>query len=157
MSTRRFPYVTLILFCALSLYGCAASKASRNDLHEGLLPDQSFNRLNAASGNAAEEGGSLPALPTSVAPAAAQDVESEHPGQAGQTPLIIKQADEFGVAVLLVRTNTMETVEAIERIFGKTRLGQTVKLQQFEALLAKHVDLDRMYQTLDLERRTSSA
>jgi uncharacterized protein len=73
------------------------------------------------------------------------------------SPLIIKQADEFNVAVLLVRTNTLETVEAIERIFGKTRLGQVAKLQQYEALLADHVDLNRLYQLLGLERRRGSA
>ena len=73
------------------------------------------------------------------------------------SPLIVKQADEFEVTVLLVRTNTLETVEAIERIFGKTRLGQIVKLQQFEALLAQHVDLDRLYQMLELERRSGPA
>ena len=72
------------------------------------------------------------------------------------SPLIVKQAEEFGVAVLLVRTNTLETVEAIERIFGKTRLGQVAKLQQFEALLAEHVDLDRLYRVLHLERRAGS-
>jgi hypothetical protein len=72
------------------------------------------------------------------------------------SPLIVKQADEFNVAVLLVRTNTLETVEAIERIFGKTRLGHVGKLQQFEALLAEHVDLERLYQVLNLERRTGS-
>lgn len=74
-------------------------------------------------------------------------------GNLRPSPLILKQADEFGVAVLLVRTNTLETVEAIEQVFGKTRLGQAAKLQQFEALLAKHVDLDRLYQTLNLKRR----
>jgi BioD-like phosphotransacetylase family protein len=73
------------------------------------------------------------------------------------SPLIVKQADEFNVAVLLVRSNTLETVEAIERIFGKTRLGQVAKLQQFEALLAGHVDLDRLCRVLHLERRTGSA
>jgi len=78
-------------------------------------------------------------------------------GNLRPSPLIIRQADEFGVAVLLVRTNTMETIEAIERVFGKTRLGQHAKLQQFEALLAEHIDLDRLYQVLDLERRTASA
>lgn len=74
-------------------------------------------------------------------------------GNLRPSPLILKQADEFGVAVLLVRTNTLETVEAIEQVFGKTRLGQAAKLQQFEALLAEHVDLDRLYQTLNLKRR----
>jgi BioD-like phosphotransacetylase family protein len=58
------------------------------------------------------------------------------------------------VAVLLVRPNTIATVEAIERVFGKTRLGQTAKLERFEALLAEHVNLDRLYQTLALERKS---
>jgi hypothetical protein len=31
-------------------------------------------------------------------------------------------------------------------------VGQVAKLQQFEALLAEHVDLDRLYQVPDLER-----
>jgi len=76
-------------------------------------------------------------------------------GNLNPSPLIVKQADEFGVAVLLVHPNTIETVEAIERVFGKTRLGQTAKLERFEALLAEYVDFDRLYQTLDLERRVS--
>jgi BioD-like phosphotransacetylase family protein len=71
-------------------------------------------------------------------------------------PLIIKQADEFGIAVLQVRTNTLETIEAIERIFGKTRLGQPAKLRQFEMLLAEYVDLNRLYQVLGLARRSAS-
>jgi hypothetical protein len=78
-------------------------------------------------------------------------------GNLQPSPLIVKQADEFDIAVLLVRTNTLETVEAIERIFGKTRLGQVAKLQQFEALLAEHVDMDRLYQVLHLERRTGTS
>jgi BioD-like phosphotransacetylase family protein len=72
-------------------------------------------------------------------------------GNLQPSPLIVKQADEFGVAVLLVLSNTIETVEAIERIFGKTRLGQSAKLQRFEALLAEHVNLNRLYQILGLK------
>jgi len=72
-------------------------------------------------------------------------------GNLHPSPLIVKQAEEFGVSVLLVPTNTMETVEAIEHIFGKTRLGQPNKLQLFEALLAKHLDLKRLYQALGLK------
>jgi len=63
-------------------------------------------------------------------------------GNLRPSPLIIKQADELGVPVLLVRDNTMEAVEAIEHIFGKTRLGQSAKLEQFQKLLNEHVDLD---------------
>ena len=72
-------------------------------------------------------------------------------GNLHPSPLIIKQAEEFGVSILLVRTNTMETIEAIEKVFGKTRLGQTVKLQQFESLVSAHVDINRLYQALELQ------
>lgn len=78
-------------------------------------------------------------------------------GNLHPSPLIVRQADEFGVAVLLVRTGTLETVEMIERIFGKTRLGQAAKLQQFQALLAEHIDWDQLYAVLGLERRSISA
>ena len=69
-------------------------------------------------------------------------------GNLQPSPLILKQAEEFGVAVILVPTNTMETVEAIERIYGKTRLGQPVKLRQFQDLLDENIDFKRLYQSL---------
>ena len=65
-------------------------------------------------------------------------------------PEVLRRAEELGVPVLLVRQNTLEVVEAIEQVFGKTRLGQESKLKRFEALFAAHFDLDRLYQLLDL-------
>jgi BioD-like phosphotransacetylase family protein len=73
-------------------------------------------------------------------------------GNLHPSPLILKQAEESGVAVLLVRNNTMETVESVEQVFGKTRLGQAAKLNQFESLVNEHVDLPRLYQVLDLTK-----
>jgi len=49
-----------------------------------------------------------------------------------------------------VRANTMEAIEAVDRVFGKTRLGQHAKLEQFEALLAEHFDFDRLYKSMGL-------
>lgn len=71
-------------------------------------------------------------------------------GNLQPSSLIVKQADQSGVPVLLVRTTTMETIEKIDRIFGKTRLGQAAKLLQFEQLLAKHADMKRLYKALGL-------
>ncbi len=71
-------------------------------------------------------------------------------GNLHPNPLIIRQADQMGVPVLLVPTNTMETIEAIDRIFGRTRLGQKAKLDQFRDLLVKHVDMERLYEALGL-------
>ena len=73
-------------------------------------------------------------------------------GNLRPSPLVIKQAEEFGIAVLLVRTNTMETIEQIEKFFGKTRLGQTAKLKQFQSLMDQHLDKDRLYQSLELSK-----
>ncbi len=71
-------------------------------------------------------------------------------GNLHPSPLIIKQADQMGVPVLLVAENTMEAIESIDRVFGKTRLGQTAKLEQFQTLLAEHVDLQRLDECLGL-------
>jgi hypothetical protein len=71
-------------------------------------------------------------------------------GNLQPSPLILKQSEEFGVAVLLVRTNTMETIEKIDTIYGKTRLGQTNKLEQFQSLVDENVDMDKLYQAIGL-------
>jgi len=65
-------------------------------------------------------------------------------------PLIVKQANELGIPVLLVDSNTMETVEAIDQVMGKTRMGQTIKLEKFQKLLAQYVDLNRIYESIGL-------
>ena len=46
----------------------------------------------------------------------------------------------------------METIEQIEKFFGKTRLGQTAKLKQFQTLLDEHLAKDRLYHTLGLTK-----
>jgi hypothetical protein len=71
-------------------------------------------------------------------------------GNLRPSPLILRQAEEFDVTVMLVRSNTMETIETIERVYGKTRLGQETKLRQYQALLAQHFDFARLTQMLKL-------
>ena len=62
--------------------------------------------------------------------------------------LIIKQAEDMCVPVLLVPGNTMETVEALDRIFGRTRLGQKDKLEKFMGYVKKNIDLKRLDKAL---------
>jgi BioD-like phosphotransacetylase family protein len=64
--------------------------------------------------------------------------------------LILKQANELGIPVLLVGTNTMETIAAIDGVQGKTRMGQAVKLEKFQKLLAENIDLGRLYSKIGL-------
>jgi BioD-like phosphotransacetylase family protein len=63
--------------------------------------------------------------------------------------LIIKQAEEMCVPILLVPGNTMETIESLDRIFGKTRLGQKEKLNKFIRLVNENLDLNRLDKALE--------
>lgn len=67
------------------------------------------------------------------------------------SPVVLHQAESLGVPVLLVKGNTMETVETIERAYGKTRLGQPEKLDAFMHLLDENVALEIVYKTLGIE------
>lgn len=71
-------------------------------------------------------------------------------GNLRPSPLILRQADESGVAIILVPENTLETVEAIDRIFGKTRMAQPAKMEQFQTLFDEHVDFKRLHKVFDL-------
>ena len=71
-------------------------------------------------------------------------------GNLRPSPLIVNQAKNFGVAVLLVPSNTMETVEIIEGVYGKTRLGLPAKLAQFQALMEENIDFKKLYAVLEL-------
>jgi BioD-like phosphotransacetylase family protein len=71
-------------------------------------------------------------------------------GHLRPVPEVLRRAEEAGIPVLLVRENTLETVEAIDHVFGKTRLGQQAKLEQFESLLAEHFDFERLYAGLGI-------
>jgi hypothetical protein len=72
-------------------------------------------------------------------------------GNLHPSPLVLQQAEAVGVPVLLVPTNTMETVEKIERTYGKTRLGQPEKLEAFMELMAAHVDTAAILQGIGLD------
>ncbi len=115
-----------------------------------MTADAALSRFRRSSNNAVITGGDrtdiqLAALETSTTCLILT-------GNLRPSPLVIKQAEEFGIAVLLVRTNTMETIEQIEKFFGKTRLGQTAKLKQFHALMDEHLDKDRLYQSIGLTK-----
>jgi BioD-like phosphotransacetylase family protein len=57
---------------------------------------------------------------------------------------ILKHAEERGVAVLLVPYNTIETVERVERVFGKNRLAHPEKLNRFRDMLDANLDWTRL-------------
>lgn len=73
-------------------------------------------------------------------------------GNLSPTAAVLERANELGISVLLVPTNTLETIEGIEDVFGKTRLGQAEKLARFEGLMAEHTDFKRLFDALELDK-----
>lgn len=71
-------------------------------------------------------------------------------GNLRPSPLIIQQAEALKVPILLVKENTMETINLIEQSHGKTRLGQAEKLDTFQKLMAENIDIKSIYRALDL-------
>ncbi len=71
-------------------------------------------------------------------------------GNLHPSPLVIRQAEDLGVAIFLVRTSTIETVENLEKIFGKTRMGQHAKLEKFEKLVNQFVDTEKLFKDFEL-------
>ncbi len=71
-------------------------------------------------------------------------------GNLRPSPLIIQQTESLGVPILMVKTSTMETVDAIERAFGRTSLAEPEKLDEFMKLVKKDVDVKAIYAALGL-------
>ncbi|MFV1859341.1 MAG: phosphotransacetylase family protein [Anaerolineales bacterium] len=71
-------------------------------------------------------------------------------GNLQPSPLIIQQADSLGIPVLLVQSATMETVNRIEQVSSRTRLGQPEKLETFMKLMGDHVDTEAIFGALGL-------
>ena len=71
-------------------------------------------------------------------------------GNLQPSPIILQQADSLGVAVLLVHTDTIDTVDRIEQAYSRTRLGQPEKLEAFMELMEEHVDTESIFGSLGL-------
>jgi BioD-like phosphotransacetylase family protein len=71
-------------------------------------------------------------------------------GQLHPSPTVLHQAESVKVPVLLVKTNTMETVDKIESSYGRTRLGQPEKLETFMKLMDECVDSEVILAELGL-------
>ena len=73
-------------------------------------------------------------------------------GNMRPSPLIISRAQEAGVAIILVKYDTMTTVQRAEEVFGKPRFHQEKKIARFEHMLAERFDFAKLYQELGLQQ-----
>jgi BioD-like phosphotransacetylase family protein len=73
-------------------------------------------------------------------------------GNLRPSPIILGRAEEVGVPMILVKQDTLTTVEIIEQFFGKTRFHQEKKIRRFEKMLDERFDFDMFYKELKLEK-----
>lgn len=66
------------------------------------------------------------------------------------SPILVQQAAEMGIPIVLSPHHTLRAVELIEQFFGKGRVARPEKLARFEALLAEHMDFARLHKKLGL-------
>ncbi|MGQ9493155.1 MAG: phosphotransacetylase family protein [Anaerolineae bacterium] len=73
-------------------------------------------------------------------------------GNLRPNPLIINRAEEAGVVIMMVKYDTMTTVQLAEQAFSKTKFHQVKKIERFEHMLAEHFDFNRLYKDLGLHK-----
>ena len=61
---------------------------------------------------------------------------------------IVQRAQEQGVAVLLLPGSTIEAIEAVENLFGHTRLAHPVKLARYREMLDANFEWDLLFTDL---------
>jgi hypothetical protein len=66
------------------------------------------------------------------------------------SPLIIRQAEELNVPIMLVKANPIEAMEILEAAYGRTPLGAPEKLEAFMQLTAALVDMKGIYAGMGL-------
>ena len=65
--------------------------------------------------------------------------------------LIIERAESLDIPVLSVNTDTLTTVEVVDKAFGKVSINEAIKVQQVQELMQQHFDIERLIKKLGLE------
>ena len=73
-------------------------------------------------------------------------------GNVRPNPLIVSRAEDAGVAIMLVKHDTMTAVQIAEQTFGKTRFHQEKKIERFQRMLAEYMDFEQLYKALGLKK-----
>ncbi len=63
---------------------------------------------------------------------------------------ILSRAEELEIPILSVDLDTLTTVEIVDRTFGQVRVHEPIKVHFIRHLMAKHFDVDRLLNLLDL-------
>jgi len=63
-------------------------------------------------------------------------------------PIVVSKADELGVPVILVKEDTLTTVEKAEHLYSHVRVHENQKVEHMRELLEQNIDLDYIYKSL---------
>jgi hypothetical protein len=63
-------------------------------------------------------------------------------------PNILSLAKAAKVPVVMVKEDTMRTMEALEGVLGKAKFSHEKKVERLEQLLEQHLDLKPIYQAV---------
>jgi uncharacterized protein len=77
----------------------------------------------------------------------------------GHTPpqsLIINRAEDLEVPVLSVNSDTLTTVEIIDRSFGKVPIHESIKVERIRSLMSQNFEIDRTIDYLGLKPALSA-
>lgn len=65
-------------------------------------------------------------------------------------PFVATRADELGVPMLMVDTDTLTAVERMEALLGRVHLHDPVKAARIRAMLERECDLERLFSAIGL-------
>jgi BioD-like phosphotransacetylase family protein len=68
--------------------------------------------------------------------------------------MILGKAEEKGIPVILVKDDTLTTLEKLDEIFGKARIRGAAKIRRVKELVAEFVDVERLVAHLTESRRS---
>lgn len=64
---------------------------------------------------------------------------------------VLGSAEEANIPIILVRGDTMSTIERMERLIGHARIKQSVKLDRMVELIKDNVDVDKLISVMDID------
>jgi len=71
-------------------------------------------------------------------------------GNLEPTKIVLGKAEEKGIPVILVKEDTLSTIERLNEIFGKARIKGEAKIKRIKELVSNHVDVEKLIKSLGL-------
>lgn len=72
-------------------------------------------------------------------------------GRFAPNAIVLNRAEDLEIPVLLVDSDTLTTVEIVDRAFGQVRLHEAVKVDCIQRMFVEHFDFDRLLTLLGLK------